>query len=203
MYITCSNVKTFDCIWIDVNMIFHPFISSCTYISLHLPLVCIAFTNYSPLSPSQRFLLHLSFSFRYLKPHVWIVTMCVSEDYSGSSVRLLRNFTATRIGGTDRQAHVLVQRSLVRRQKKDAVSKRSAHVIILNIFISRSCEVTAPETTETNVSEKHQSLSQCPFYVPWENTAPSFISYVQPLSCWGIRKSKITQCWGGKHLEVE
>lgn len=89
--------------------------------------------------------------------------MCVSEDYSGSSVRLLRNFTATRIGGTDRQTHVLVQRSLVRRQRKDAVSKRSAHVIILNIFISRSCEVTAPETTETNVSQKHQSLSSVLF----------------------------------------
>jgi len=89
-----------------------------------------------------------SLSFSYLKPYGLIVTMCVFDDYSGSSVRLLKNFTITHRGGNGRHTHVQTSTCItpvmtpdkrhIFKHKEEAISRNLllVHVIVVNIFIS-------------------------------------------------------------------
>lgn len=210
IHVTCS----FDCISLDVNTIFHPFLSSCnvsiyllfsfsTYISLYLPLVCTAFTHYSPLSSSQRFLLPLSFSFLYLKPHVWIVTMCVSEGLQWQLCQAPENFTAMRIGGTDRHTHTFMYCTRLCAARKRMQFQSVQLVSLFKIFSYPGPVKWQHQKPQRPMLLKNISLSPVSFLSALGKHSPSFISYVQPLSCWGIRKSNITQRWVGKDWEEE
>lgn len=134
---------------------------------LHIPLCPVIFSpphlsifisipsaSFLPLSPLQLtstspylFCLHylsLSFPFSlslsYLKPYGVIVTMCEFDDYSGSSVRLLRNFTTTHRGANGRHTcsdkHLHHARDDSRQKTQVSKTKRKQIQSISSQFMS-------------------------------------------------------------------